>query len=113
MPKKPDELRAQIKALEAHLKEQKAERRAAEAPLRAARRVITDRLRLLKLRLTKAEASRAQMLSPFWITSEDSARSVYGERWTNNAASIERFKAESASAELNLELFNTQHPELT
>ena len=112
MPRKIDPLRDQIKRLEAVVKADKAGRKAAEAPLRAARSVLLERARKLRGNLTKAEASRARMLSPFWITSEDSARMVHGVQWTNNAASIERFKLEIASTELDLALFAEQHPEI-
>jgi multidrug resistance efflux pump len=111
--RKPDPLRQQIKLLESAVKADRAERRVTEGPLRKARSVLRDRLRKLKGNLTKAEASRKRMLSPFWIASEDSARIVHGKQWHDNAASIARFKAEIASTELDLELFASQHPELT
>jgi hypothetical protein len=112
MPRKIDPLRDQIKRLEAVVKADRAERRTAEGPLRKARSVLRDRLRKLRGNLSKATARREQMLSPFWITSEDSARMTYGPRWTDNAASIASFKAEIDSTTLDLELFASQHPEL-
>jgi hypothetical protein len=45
MPHKADQLREQIRALEALVKADKAERRAAEAPIKAARRELSERLR--------------------------------------------------------------------
>jgi multidrug resistance efflux pump len=113
MPRPRNPLVAQIHALEQHLKDERKERRVTEGPLRKARSVLRDRLRKLKGNLTNAEASRKRMLSPFWIASEDSARIVHGKQWHDNAASIARFKAEIASTELDLELFASQHPELT
>jgi hypothetical protein len=112
MPRKIDPLRDQIKRLEAVVKADKTERRAAEAPLRTARKSLTERLLLLKYNLTKAQANRASMLAPFWITDEAGASFAYGQRWRDNHARIEQLTKDIASAEIDLALFNTQHPEL-
>lgn len=119
MPRKPDELRAQIKRLEAVVKADNAERRAAEAPLRKQRSTLKERVRLLKHNVMRTQAHREDMLSQGWKAfkltplTEEEAKYLNGSKWTNNAAALERYTADLASAELDLELFNTQHPELT
>jgi hypothetical protein len=119
MPKQLTPLAMQIKLLEVMLRADAAERKATEAPLRAARSVLRERLRKLRCNLTKAQARREQMLAAGWkafkltLLTEQEASFMYGSKWTNNAASIARFKAEVDSTELDLALFQEIHPELT
>lgn len=112
MPKRLSPLAMEIKLLEGSIRADAVERKAAEAPLRAARKSRTERVRLLKYRLTKSQANRARMLSPVYITSEEGARFVYGQRWRDNHARMEQLTKDIASAELDLALFSAQHPEL-
>jgi hypothetical protein len=119
MPRKPDELRAQIKRLEAVVKADNADRRDAEAPLRKARGVLRDRVRKLKCNLSKATARREQMLADGWKAfrltplTEQEAKFLHGSKWNDTESSIAKFAADLASAELDLALFHETHRDLT
>jgi hypothetical protein len=119
MPIKPDDLRAKTKLLEALVKADRVERKTAEAPLRAARSVLRERVRKLRGNLTKAQSRREGMLAAGWKAfkltplTEQEAKFVHGSKWTDTEASIAKFTADLASAELDLAPFNTQYPELT
>jgi hypothetical protein len=116
MPSRSDPLRAQIKALEAHLKEQKAERKAAEAPLRKQRSELLYRVRKFRLILTKAEARFREKTQPYWLSTtpdEATRRRILGRTYTEAEAMVKERAALLASAELDLDLFTELHPELT
>lgn len=114
MPRKPDPLRAQIKALEALVRADKAERRVAEAPLRGERRALTERLRSLQRILANATKRRAEMmlLGGWQDVDERTAEYIHGQRWRDAVARITAVTAKLATTEQALAAFNQLHPEL-
>jgi hypothetical protein len=114
MPRKPDQLRAQIKALEAHMRATKAEQRAASRPLREHRRNLQRRLYGLERTNTRVTERRAHWLSAWWINGDaQAAAHTHGNDWATNEALIASTTAAIADTIITLELFDIQHPELS
>lgn len=114
MPHKPDPLREQIKRLDALLKADRSERRAAEKPLRAKHRQLTEAVRSATRSLARATVRRESMLqSTLGTYTERDAAWIHGQRWRDTVAAIEKFTTGLRAAEAGLALFHSTHPEIT
>ena len=114
MARKPNPRREQIAALEAITKADRAARRKAERPLRAARRPLAERVRLLQRNLTRALARRERMCDGcMYIRTDREAEWIHGQQWRDTIAAIEKHTVDLKGAEADLALFDHQHPELT
>jgi hypothetical protein len=113
MPRKPDPLLAQIRALEQVVRADRAEKRVAQAPLLAERRTHTERVRMLKRNLVRAQERRAAMLhDSMFVRTERDAEWIYQAKWRDCIAAIAKHTVDLAAAEVDLTAFLTQHPEL-
>ena len=104
MARKPDPLRDQIKRLEAALMADGAERRAAEAPLRAARRPLADTLRKCRTRVHEANQALADELHLRVVTG-----GFYGHMVDHYEARLRNWLVAFDSALTTLQTFDALH----
>jgi hypothetical protein len=111
MPRKSS-VPAPLKALLEQAAAARKEQRAAEAPVLAARRPLSENLTRLKANVARAHASKQKMMRhTFGTYDERTAAWIHSAAWRDCMARMERYTAELLAAETTLATFDALHIE--